>query len=285
MCDSKEAPLPKDQIIFSEIERDGLTICPQCSSVVEILNIKEENYIIEYKCIKENKIYSLSIKEYLRKIDGIKNRNIDEIKDNCKIHKNNNNICYCFDCKSHLCNECLKTRKHINHKKSNIIEIKPREEEKEIIGEVIGDYDRKLKEIKKEKENKINEYNKRKNMEKKKVEKKLEKEKKKNDEKEKEEIEESKNRYMKRIEEIRIKYENEMKLIKKEYEEEINNIKNKYKLINEKERIKTEIKIEKMEIRYSNEIKKHEFEKRIENYDKMLRLNKMIPYFQFFMTS
>ena len=74
----------------------------------------------------------MSIIEYLKKIDEIKDKNIDVIKDKCKIHKNNNYTCFCFDCKSHLCNECLKTRIHINHRKNNIIKIRPREEDKEI---------------------------------------------------------------------------------------------------------------------------------------------------------
>ena len=40
----------------------------------------------------------------------------------------------------HLCEECLKSRKHINHKKSNMIEIQPIKKELYIIDEVINDY-------------------------------------------------------------------------------------------------------------------------------------------------
>ena len=123
MCDSKEAPLPEDQIQYPELDTDCLTICPQCLSVVEILNIKGENNTIEIRCIKEDKKYTMSIKEYLKKIEEIKNKDIYAIKDKCEIHENNKFICYCFDCKTHLCNECLKTRTHINHRKNNIIEL------------------------------------------------------------------------------------------------------------------------------------------------------------------
>ena len=83
-------------------------------------------------------------------------KNINDLKDKCEKHKNNNYISYCYECNCHLCEECLKTRIHINHKKSNIIEIKPIEEEINIIKEVIKNYNTELKKLKnkKEKENK-----------------------------------------------------------------------------------------------------------------------------------
>ena len=273
MYDSKEAPLPTKQNLFTEIDKDGFTVCPQCLSAIEILNIKEENNIIEFRCIREDKVHVMTIKEYLK---DLKNKNTDEIKDECQIHKNKIYICYCFDCKSHLCNECLKTRMHIHHRKSNIIEIKPREEEIDIIDEVIRDYDKKLEEVKREQVNKNKEMKENFNKEKRRENKKLEKENKINEIKEKEELKENNIKYMKDIEEIRNRYENEIKLRKIKYEEENINIRNKYNLINEKEKMKTKIKIEKIDKKYKNEINKYEFEKRIEDYDKILRINKIV---------
>ena len=276
MSDTKEAPLPNYENNF-ELNINGFTICPECLSAIEILNInKEENNTIEFRCIKEDKVCLMEIKEYLKNIDELKNKKIEEIKDKCQTHINKSYICYCFDCKCHLCNECLKTRIHINHRKSNIIEIQPREEEIEIIDEMIKDYDKKLKEVRIEKENKTKECKEKLEKEKRREEKKLKKENKSNENKEKEEINKSKINYMEDIDKIRIRYENEIKLRKMKYEEELNGIKNKYKLINEKERIKTELKIEKLEIKYKNEINKHNFEKTIEDYDKMLRINTII---------
>ena len=99
----------------SEENLVNFTICPNqdCLSPIEILSINQDNNIIVFKCFKENKEFTISIKEYIEKIKD--KRNIDEFKDNCKEHKSNN-ICYCFDCKKHLCNECLKTMNHIYHK-------------------------------------------------------------------------------------------------------------------------------------------------------------------------
>lgn len=58
-------------------------------------------------------------------------RKINE--DKCKIHSNNNYLSYCFDCNKHLCKECLITREHFYHNKNSIIEIKPVQQELDII--------------------------------------------------------------------------------------------------------------------------------------------------------
>ena len=110
--DSCEAPLCAPKYIDSEeLINEYLTICPECSSLIEILSINEDNNIIEYRCLKEDKIYIKSIKEYLEKIKENKQKNIDELKDICKNHKKQRYVCYCFDCKCHLCEECLKKKK------------------------------------------------------------------------------------------------------------------------------------------------------------------------------
>ena len=216
-------------------------MCPNCLSVIEILTINEENSIIEYRCIKENKNYIMSIKEYIEKTNKCKIKNMDEVVDKCKDH-NMKYICYCFDCNCHLCNECLKTRTHINHRKSNIIEIKPMEEEIDIVKEVINDYRLKLENIKIEKKNKTMEIEKLLNNEKEREKKKLEKDNILNKEKENEELEENNKKYLIDIEEIRNKYERELQLRKEKYDKENNNIKNKYKLIKEKEETKYKLK-------------------------------------------
>ena len=274
MNDSNEAPLPKETIELEE--NNDLIICPKCSSIIEIISINEENNIIEYRCIKENKNYIKPIKEYLETIKAKKEKNIEELKDKCKIHKNKNYICYCFDCNNHLCNECLKTRNHINHRKSNIVEINPIEEEIEIIKEVIKYYKRELENKKLEKGNKTKEIDKLLNKDKRKENIKLEKEERMNKEKEKDELKKNNDNYIKDIEEIRKRYEEEIKKRKNKYEEDKNNIINKYKLINEKDKMKYKIKIEKINIKYMNEIKKYEFEKKIENIDNILKINEII---------
>ena len=120
--DSSDAPppTPEQETIINEIN-EYFIICHECSSSIEILSINEDNNIIEFRCIKENKNYIISIKEYLEKVKEYKDKNINDLKDKCEKHKNNNYISYCYECNCHLCEECLKTRIHIDHKKSNII--------------------------------------------------------------------------------------------------------------------------------------------------------------------
>ena len=136
---SSEAPLPtpKEAGETEELLNNSLTICPDCGSSIEILSINENNSSLEYKCLNEKKRhiektnFIITIEDYLKKIKENKDNKIDEIKDKC--HKENHNlnkyISYCLECSSHLCEECLKTKEHINHKKSNMIEIQPIEEE------------------------------------------------------------------------------------------------------------------------------------------------------------
>ena len=158
--DSSDAPPPTSQFSDTQSINDYFIICPHCSSSssIEIISINEKNNTILFNCVKEKKNYIMpikeylkKIKEYLKKIKDYKQKNLNELKDKCKTHINNNYICYCFDCNCHLCNECLKTRIHINHRKSNIIEIKPIKEELNIIDEVIKDYKNKLNELEEEK--------------------------------------------------------------------------------------------------------------------------------------
>ena len=279
MNDYNNAPLPENKISEEKLMKDDLTICPKCSSVVEILAINEDNNTISFRCTKEKEVVTMPIKEYLKQISECKNKTLEDLKDKCQIHKESkerNYVSFCLDCNCHLCKECLKTRIHINHRKINIIEVKPTEEEIDIVDVVIKDYESKLENVKNEQKKKKKEYEEILKEEKRKEKRKLEKENKLNKEKEIEEMEKNNSKYLSDIKEIRKKYKNEIKLRKQRYEEDISNIINKYKLINEKENIKYELKIEKLIIKYRNEINKYEFDKKIENYDKMLRINKVV---------
>ena len=78
-------------------------------------------------------------------------------EDKCKIHSLNSfcdniYISYCFDCKIHLCKECLKSRIHINHNKNYLIEIQPTQEELNLFDEVSKDYAICIENLKEEKD-------------------------------------------------------------------------------------------------------------------------------------
>ena len=233
-----------------ELIKEYSIIFPECSSAIEILSINDNNNIIEFRCLKENKKYTISIKEYLEQIKKNNNKNINELEDICKKHNKDKYICYCFDCNCHLCNECLKTRNHITHRESNIVEIKPIEKELNIVEEIIEDYKMRLEKlrndkIEKEKENEIL----------------LNKEK---------EIE---------IKKLRKEYENKIKLRKMKLDEENNKIYTKYKLINEKENIKYKIKIEEIIKNYTIKINNYHFKEKIDDFDNILKMNKINALF------
>ena len=273
--DSNEAP-PSVAKGPKELPNDYFTICPECSSSIEILSIKEEKNIIEFKCLKTKKYYILSIKEYLKQVKEKKDKNINELKDKCEKHNDNNYICYCFDCKSHLCEFCLKERTHIYHKKANIIEIKPNEKELNIVDKVIENYQNKLEDLKKEKENKTKEIENKLNKEKAQEKNILNKKIKLNKNKIEKELEENNNNYITDMEKIKRKYEEEMKLIKDKYEIQNSNIYNKYKLKNEKIKVKYDIKIEKLTKKYKDEISGYQFDEKIEDTENKLKLNEII---------
>ena len=130
----------------------------ECSSLIEILSINENNNIIEFNCLNKNnnhnKKLTMPIKEYLEKMKKFNNNKLN--KDECEIHKAKY-LCYCFDCNCHLCKECLKEGNHLNHIKNNIIEIEPSKEELNIIEEIIKEYEIKIDDLSREKLNKMNE--------------------------------------------------------------------------------------------------------------------------------
>ena len=89
--------------------------CTECSSLIEILSVNEKNNTIKFRCLRENNNPEklVPIKEYLKEKEKFKINKIDE---KCEKHKIKY-IFYCFNCKNHLCENCLKSKKHIKHKK------------------------------------------------------------------------------------------------------------------------------------------------------------------------
>ena len=265
-----------------DLIKELYTVCPNCSSDIEILSIDENkvdeeiSVIMKYKCLNENIVNNISIKEYIKLIKENKEKKIEKLKDQCEKHLSKKYISYCFDCKCHLCEDCLKTGVHLEHVKNNIIEVKPFEEELNIIREVINDYELRIRKIKKEKENKKSEYDKLINKNKKILEEKLHNISEKNKIKKNIELENNKNKYILDIDNIKREYENKIRKRKSEYLEENNKIYNKYKIITETYIINYNNKIKELINYYEKEMDKYKFEKKVENYDNKMKINIMI---------
>ena len=109
----------------------------ECSSLIEILSINEDNNNIEFKFLNKDNPHENK---------NAKNKNQKTNRDLYEMHKTNNKyISYCFNCNCHLCKICLKTRTHLFHNKNIIEEILPIEEELDIIVNITEDYKKRIK--------------------------------------------------------------------------------------------------------------------------------------------
>ena len=246
--------------------------CTECNALIEILSIDEKENTIEFLCSNQHKKL-MPIKEFLDKM--MDNDNVDINKDICQIHKNQY-MSFCFDCKKHLCKDCLKTRDHIYHNKNNIIEIQPIKTELEIIKKIVKYYDNKLEKLKNKKfliKKRLNSF--------------LDKCKTDIDNILQKEINSSETKKKLELENNKIKFSSDIKKIREKYEREIKNLK---ELFNKNEIIidnKYQIKKEKLELYYKYKfllyqnkcddiLRKVSFDKNIENLTNLKRLNELV---------
>ena len=131
--------------------------CTECSSPIEILSFNQKENNIEFKCTNKNHKKIMPIKEYINKMKKFNNKSINI--DKCLTHNDKIYESYCLDCNQHLCQECLKSRKHLNHLKNNILEIKPNKTELNKIENNIKSYEKMIEQLEKEKKNKSKDLN------------------------------------------------------------------------------------------------------------------------------
>ena len=116
--------------------KENLKLCSKCRLI--ICNDCINKHIEESKGICSNEFFI----------------NYNEIGIKCSEHPNNINMCFCDNCKKHLCSECLKSKEHKFHIKIDFIEIKPSEEDinkYSSIIELLQKVEKDLKQIQNEK--------------------------------------------------------------------------------------------------------------------------------------
>ena len=272
--DAAPPTLRPEDIELNEINYN----CSECSSLIEILLINEDNNIIKFKCLNKTKKHNIKvmpINEYLEKMKKFNNNKIN--KDKCEIHTNKKYITYCLECNCHLCKDCLKTRIHINHNKNKIIsEIQPTKEELDIMKEIIKDYEIKLKNLKIEKTNKTNELDKALNVLKKIEKKHMEEKLQINKINRENELKENYDKYISDIKLIKNEFEEKIKLRKNKYETNLYEINDKYKLINEKNYIDYLYRLNNIEKKYKSKIKNLAYDKKIENLNNAKKINELV---------
>ena len=227
-------------------------VCPECSWPIEIISLKKDNKILEFRCIKHNhKIKEISLINYFlitEKNKRNKKAYITEFKGECNVHKNNYYSCYCFDCNQHLCDECFKGGNHMGHRKNIDKEYIPDEKELNTINDIIKNNKNKLKDLIEEKEKKSKELNEKLKKVKEEIKNLLNDKINLNKEKNKERLENNIKEYIVEIREIKKKYEEEIKEAKIKYIKKNNKIINDLKAKNKKIEIKYNSRIKNLEI-------------------------------------
>ena len=261
----------------NELNNEIFYNCSECSSMIEIISIDEENNTIEFNCLNQNNNHSknniISLNEYLNKMKKYNNSKIN--KDECEIHKNKY-ISFCFDCNCHLCKECLKTRNHLSHRKNNIIEIEPMKEELNIINEVIIDYENKIDNLNNEKIRRLNKLKDSLNNNKKSIQEKYEEIIERNEKEKENEFKINHTNYITDINKIVLNCQKEIKLRKDQYLIDNNKSIKKFKLMNEKENMIYKKKIIELTKKYNEDINNKKLDEQILNLTNIKRLDEII---------
>ena len=252
--------------------------CTECPSLIEIISLPQDNTFIKFKCLNKDNSHeqSLSIKDYLIKMKKHHNKQLND--DICKVHTNKTEkyICYCFKCKNHLCRECLKSRTHLIHNKSNIIEIQPIQEELNIMNEIINVYKNKVEKLKMKKMIFNQNLEKSLNDKKFQLKKKFDEKTQINNKNRNRDLKLNNEKFTLEIEIIKRKYEEEIRIKKNEYEKNNTKINNKYKEMNQKNKIILNSKINELNQKYNEHIERLAYDKKIEILNSFVKFNEIV---------
>ena len=198
----------------------------------------------------------------------------------CLLHPKEKNLAYCLKCNVHICKECMKSKKHINHTKNNIYEVLVTNEIKNILNNIINIYKGKDRELNKEKEKDEKElFNKKEEIKQEIKEQKKDKIKEVNKKLKKELIENEK-LLNDKLNKLKIKYENEVKLYKNNFNISNEEINKKYeKLIDNYNKIFNE-KLDIVEKKYSSIVSKLEINKKINKNKSLILIHQLLKNVQ-----
>ena len=250
--------------------------CSSCNKQQNRINNDEVfKYCVNCKLVFCNKCLYKHNKESNNDHHIINN---NEIKVKCLMHPNNYNCGYCLDCHCHICYECLESREHILHRKNNLKEIKPTEDEINALLYIIQKHKDIKTNLEKEKSQILFNLEKNYNKDKENIYKNYEKNKKENGFNLKYEIEKNKKNFLNEINIKKQKYENEMKLIIEKYKILEKNIQDKYKNNDKSNEDNYKNKLEELLIKYNNDVNYNniEWNKKIIKYENLKKLNEMI---------
>ena len=203
--------------------------CTECSSIIEIISLNEEENIIEFKCLNKHYL-KMNIKEYINKMKKYNDIKLNDKK--CNKHNNEVYFSYCFDCNIHLCKECMKSKEHNYHYKIYMLEIIPDIKVLNDIEDIIKQNKIKIANLNDEKTSKEKKLESILKHNINKIKEKKDKKKEQNKNEENKEIKINKDKYISNLNRLKREYEIKLKNIKLDYKQNIIKIKNKYKNIN-----------------------------------------------------
>ena len=247
--------------------------CSKCSSPIEILSIDKKEFTIYFKCINNNRKFTIPIKEYTKKMKEF--NNLDSNNDRCNNH-NKTYECFCLDCNKHLCKECLISRDHISHNKYLMIEIQPNKNELKIIEDIIEYYENEIENLEKEKLIKTKELNNKLKKYKDKLKERKDLKIKEDEVNMKKEIQLRSDQLVIDIKKIRLKYENNVKMVINKFKNNLNKIKNRYKEKIDYYNIFYKKEIEILDNKYTEIIQKIGYNSKIENMSYLKRFSEII---------
>ena len=129
LCNKKQNEF-KNTPVFSYCIKCDSIICSDCINKHLEINKKNHPNLNTEFIIKNNKKYI-----------------------NCLLHPKEKNLAFCFNCNTHICKECMKSKKHINHTKNNIMEVLLTNEMINILNGIIEVYKERIIQLNKEKQN------------------------------------------------------------------------------------------------------------------------------------
>jgi len=206
---------------------NNIYISDKCSICQQTQNLSKNSLIFEY-CTRCKQVICDKCKE-----NHIKNNNNIEhsfIYNNekylkCLTHlQNNKYIVFCKECKMHLCRECLKSRKHLNHQKNALYELQLLEENKLNHSKIIDLLKEEMKKLNEEKNNKTKALKHKMNISKNKIKEEYENEINKNKQNLENKLNVKEERLEKELNDLKKKYLNEVQRMKNKFEEEKNEI-------------------------------------------------------------
>ena len=198
----------------------------------------------------------------------------------CLLHPKEKNFAFCLKCKTHICKECMKSKKHINHTKNNLIEFLITDKIKNMLNGIIDIYKKRIIQLNKEKKKKIEKFfnEKKDNIEKKQklkkykikeIHKKLEKE-----------LKENEKLLNDSLYKLKLKYENEIKICKNNFNISNMNINKKYEKLSIFYSMIFNKEINNIETKYNNNVNSMEYDEKINTSKNLLLINQLLKHLQ-----